>query len=338
MKLNQSDYRPYSFFDFSEFDILYRRTLAIAVSERGFASLLPDEPFGETCKMLQFWLLRYISHPLGLSSTTTCESPDAIKRAAKDKFTWLRLEEVFEQGLEELSSKHPFDIVYPMLMLMGPTGFKLFTKSKISEIFVRILMSNQLHRIERVFVSVSTLLERKFHTEDYFIQLHHLQFFEATIRFWSAGKLFQNNTDKFDCECWHDPDTECGESLLLRSIQFVMIALTFEAVFNIVMHDLRSDMLKSLRKLREHDLPSLHASQLCTLTKQISSSLSMQISAPETQRLTTRRLGLPQCTKCDRRASMTEKFKICSRCRHVRYCSVKCQSDDWKKHERVCKK
>jgi len=42
-----------------------------------------------------------------------------------------------------------------------------------------------------------------------------------------------------------------------------------------------------------------------------------------------------QCTTC-KKVSIT--LKRCSRCRHARYCSVKCQRKDWHQHKKGCNK
>jgi hypothetical protein len=42
----------------------------------------------------------------------------------------------------------------------------------------------------------------------------------------------------------------------------------------------------------------------------------------------------PQCEVCE---DSHENLKKCSRCRSVRYCSTKCQSEDWPNHKLVCR-
>jgi hypothetical protein len=45
-----------------------------------------------------------------------------------------------------------------------------------------------------------------------------------------------------------------------------------------------------------------------------------------------------RCEKCRRtRKDKETKFKHCSRCKSIIYCSVECQRDDWKEHKEKCK-
>ena len=43
------------------------------------------------------------------------------------------------------------------------------------------------------------------------------------------------------------------------------------------------------------------------------------------------------CMICHAVADPGKKFKMCQQCRSVRYCSVKCQRDDWPEHKAECK-
>nr|BAN65725.1 MYND finger domain protein, putative [Babesia bovis] len=42
------------------------------------------------------------------------------------------------------------------------------------------------------------------------------------------------------------------------------------------------------------------------------------------------------CENCKREESKDAPLKICSRCKKIKYCSVQCQKDDWKYHQRIC--
>jgi len=46
--------------------------------------------------------------------------------------------------------------------------------------------------------------------------------------------------------------------------------------------------------------------------------------------------GCAACKKSD--VGLKHRFKICKRCKHVRYCSVECQKNDWGVHKMECKK
>ncbi len=42
------------------------------------------------------------------------------------------------------------------------------------------------------------------------------------------------------------------------------------------------------------------------------------------------------CSKIDD-LEKSEKFKVCSKCRIKRYCSIECQKENWKEHKLLCK-
>jgi len=39
---------------------------------------------------------------------------------------------------------------------------------------------------------------------------------------------------------------------------------------------------------------------------------------------------LGKCDKCGKKETKTNEFKICSKCKVNRYCSIECQTKDWK--------
>ncbi|GAQ86141.1 hypothetical protein KFL_002720150 [Klebsormidium nitens] len=45
----------------------------------------------------------------------------------------------------------------------------------------------------------------------------------------------------------------------------------------------------------------------------------------------------PKCESCEKREQDGEKFKVCSKCKRVKYCSVECQKEDWKQHKKKCR-
>jgi len=44
------------------------------------------------------------------------------------------------------------------------------------------------------------------------------------------------------------------------------------------------------------------------------------------------------CWHCGAKPKYNQKFKKCSACLEVRYCSEECQRNDWCAHKKVCKK
>jgi hypothetical protein len=49
-----------------------------------------------------------------------------------------------------------------------------------------------------------------------------------------------------------------------------------------------------------------------------------------------RERGLRQCQRCQEPDQGTEKFKCCSLCKVVFYCSKECQVEHWRTHKREC--
>ena len=48
------------------------------------------------------------------------------------------------------------------------------------------------------------------------------------------------------------------------------------------------------------------------------------------------RLSTPLCRNCQKQQSGTVPLKRCTACKHVFYCSVNCQRDDWPRHKAEC--
>ena len=43
------------------------------------------------------------------------------------------------------------------------------------------------------------------------------------------------------------------------------------------------------------------------------------------------------CWHCGAKPGQSQKFRKCSRCFEVRYCSEECQKNDWCAHKKICK-
>lgn len=44
------------------------------------------------------------------------------------------------------------------------------------------------------------------------------------------------------------------------------------------------------------------------------------------------------CNNCKTNEKIDEPFNVCARCQKTKYCSKKCQKEDWKRHKVICKK
>mmetsp|Transcript_11078 Transcript_11078/g.18108 ORF Transcript_11078/g.18108 Transcript_11078/m.18108 type:complete len:131 (+) Transcript_11078:100-492(+) len=45
---------------------------------------------------------------------------------------------------------------------------------------------------------------------------------------------------------------------------------------------------------------------------------------------------LRTCGGCNKQEGYRHEFKVCSRCRQVRYCGRECQAADWQRHRQHC--
>ena len=322
----------------SKFEILFRRILAIAVTERGFFDLLPAEPHHKPCKWMQLQLLGFITQQ-SEECSPTMENPDATKRVAKDKLLWKFIEDIFPDVLQDGCAAGMFVLIISMIIVGGRPANKLFRNSKISERFVQILRSDRIHDIQQVVFTILWIQTPTFPSEKYFAQLHRLKFFDVIVRLWSA--FIRKKPCYFELPCQHDVHTYYGNNLsikeliLMESIQITSIALTSDSIVQSLKH-LKPQMLKLLRKIRQQTNIDALLVEAKKVSHQLNNPAHGSIRAIEGYGHQMRVMALPLCTKCDKRALMTEKFKICGRCRHARYCSAQCQADDWKTHQKNC--
>ncbi len=319
--------------------VLYRRILAIAVTERGFFDLLPAEPHHKGCKWMQLKLLSDITRT-SAECQPTMENPDATKRVAKDKLVWKFIEDIFPDVLQGRCARILFEVIIPMIIVGGRPANKLFRNSKISELFVEILRSDRIHDIEQVMYTLLSIQTTTFPTEKYFVQLHRLKFFDVIVRLWSAFIRKKPRYFELQCECQHDLflELQCPsfkERILEQSMQIASLALVTDSFFQKLKY-LNPKMLKILRKIRHQTNNDAVLVAAKNLVYQLNNPAQCTFRPDEGCTQLMRKIALPLCTKCDKRSSMTEKFKICGRCRHARYCSAQCQADDWEKHKQNC--